>query len=108
MRTSEAYLPILDALGRLGREPGRKRLTYVLRKYAPTWLVQLPALIDTDECGLLQRSLQHVTHKRMLREVADALAVLTAEQPLVLVLEDLHWSDPLNTRLALSARTNST
>ncbi len=92
--TNEAYLPVLEALGRLGRESGRKRLTHVLRKYAPTWLVQLPALIDTDECGLLQHSLQHVTHKRMLREVADALTVLTAEQPLVLVLEDLHWSDP--------------
>jgi predicted ATPase len=30
----------------------------------------------------------------MLREVADALEVLTAEQPLVLTFEDLHWSDP--------------
>jgi predicted ATPase len=29
----------------------------------------------------------------MLRELAEALDVLTAEQPLVLVLEDLHWSD---------------
>src|SRR4029453_8898212 len=25
---------------------------------------------------------------------AEALEVLTAQQPLVLVLEDLHWSDP--------------
>src|SRR5262249_59646130 len=30
---------------------------------------------------------------RMLRELAEALAVLTADTPLVLVLEDLHWSD---------------
>jgi predicted ATPase len=29
----------------------------------------------------------------MLRELAEALEVLTAERPLVLVLEDLHWSD---------------
>jgi predicted ATPase len=29
----------------------------------------------------------------MLRELADVLDVLTAETPLVLVLEDLHWSD---------------
>jgi predicted ATPase len=29
----------------------------------------------------------------MLRELAEALEMLTAEQPLVLVLEDLHWSD---------------
>jgi tetratricopeptide (TPR) repeat protein len=29
----------------------------------------------------------------MLREIADALSALTAHTPLVLVLEDLHWSD---------------
>ncbi|MGE0825075.1 MAG: AAA family ATPase [Candidatus Binatia bacterium] len=92
--TSEAYLPILEALGRLGRQSSKKRLSHVLRKYAPSWLVQLPALIDADECGRLQRSLTNVTHERMLREISDALEVLTAEQPLLLALEDLHWSDP--------------
>lgn len=30
----------------------------------------------------------------MLRELAEALEVVSAERPLVLVLEDLHWSDP--------------
>jgi predicted ATPase len=30
----------------------------------------------------------------MLRELAEALEVLTAIRPLVLVVEDLHWSDP--------------
>jgi predicted ATPase len=29
----------------------------------------------------------------MLREIGDALDVLTADEPLVLILEDLHWSD---------------
>jgi tetratricopeptide (TPR) repeat protein len=29
----------------------------------------------------------------MLRELAEALEVITVERPLVLVLEDLHWSD---------------
>ena len=29
----------------------------------------------------------------MLRELAEALEVITAERPLVLILEDLHWSD---------------
>ena len=33
------------------------------------------------------------TRDRMLREMADALEVLTADQPLVLALEDFHWSD---------------
>ena len=29
----------------------------------------------------------------MLRELAEALEVLTAERPLVLVFEGLHWGD---------------
>ena len=33
------------------------------------------------------------TSARMLRELAEVLDVLTAETPLVLFLEDLHWSD---------------
>ena len=33
------------------------------------------------------------TRERMLRELAEAIEVLTDSQPLVLVLEDLHWSD---------------
>src|SRR4029450_6003698 len=33
------------------------------------------------------------TRDRMLREMADALEALTANLPLVVILEDLHWSD---------------
>src|SRR5262245_31593237 len=40
----EAYLPLLEALGRWGRESGGKRLMACLRRYAPTWLAHLPAL----------------------------------------------------------------
>lgn len=29
----------------------------------------------------------------MIRELAEALEALTAEHPLIVVLEDLHWSD---------------
>jgi predicted ATPase len=33
------------------------------------------------------------TRERMLREMGEALDALTADVPLVLILEDLHWSD---------------
>src|SRR5262249_49533665 len=33
------------------------------------------------------------TRERMLRELAEALEALTTVTPIVLVLEDLHWSD---------------
>src|SRR5207249_2556991 len=41
----EAYLPLLEALGRLGRESRGQRLIELLSQQAPTWLVQMPALL---------------------------------------------------------------
>ena len=40
-----------------------------------------------------QRELLGTTRERMLREMAELLEALTREVPLVLVLEDLQWSD---------------
>jgi predicted ATPase len=65
----------------------------VLRQYAPMWLAQLPGLVRETELERLQRQLQGTTQGRMLREIADAIEVLATDMPLVLVLEDLHWSD---------------
>jgi predicted ATPase len=89
----EAYLPILEALGRLGRGPEGERLVAVLRQYAPSWLVQMPGLISPKEWESLQHTASGATQPRMLRELTEALDILTTERPLVLVLEDLHWSD---------------
>jgi predicted ATPase len=90
----EPYLPLLDALGQLGRGPARGELLAVLRRYAPMWLTQLPGLVSEPEREQLQRQVQGATPARMLRECAEVLAALTVDTPLVLVLEDLHWSDP--------------
>ena len=57
------------------------------------WLVQLPALVEGEELERLQRQVQGATRERMVRELNDALERLSAEDTLVLVLEDLHWSD---------------
>src|SRR5262249_35827973 len=57
------------------------------------WLVQLPGLVSDAELERVQRQVQGATQARMLRELTEALDVLTADTPLVLVLEDLHWSD---------------
>ena len=89
----EAYRPVLEALGRLCRGPDGSRLLQLLRQHAPSWLVQMPVLLPVAERENLQHTAQVSTQARMLRELAEALDVLTAEQPLVLVLEDLHWSD---------------
>jgi len=95
----EAYLPVLEALGRLGREQRKEEVAAVLAQYAPTWLAQLPALIPAAKREELQRALATATRVRMLRELAEALEVLSTQRLLVLVLEDLHWSDPSTVEL---------
>jgi len=89
----EAYMPVLEALGRLCREPEGERLIELLGQYAPTWLVQMPALLSSADLEALQHKVMGATRERMLREMAEAVEALTAERPLVLRLEDLHWSD---------------
>lgn len=89
----EAYLPVLEALGRMGREPRGEALVRILKQYAPTWLAELPALLTDEDLEAVQRRAQGTTHDRMLRELIEALDALSTEAPLVLLLEDLHWSD---------------
>jgi len=91
--TGEAYLPLLEALGRLCREPQGARFIELLHRCAPTWLAQMPALLGTAELDLLLKRVADATRERMLRELAEAIEVITAEVSLVLLLEDLHWSD---------------
>jgi DNA-binding winged helix-turn-helix (wHTH) protein/predicted ATPase len=86
--SGEAYLPVLEALGRLARGGGRERLLATLSAVAPTWLAHLPGLR-----GAAAEPTPATPPERMLREMAEALERLTAETPLVLVLEDLHWAD---------------
>ena len=101
----EAYLPLLEALGRLCRGPEGERLVALLAQYAPSWLVQLPGLLSASALADLQHTLVGTTRTRMLRELSVAFDVVSAVHPLVLVLEDLHWSDPSTVEaLALLAR----
>jgi DNA-binding winged helix-turn-helix (wHTH) protein/predicted ATPase len=88
------YLPVLEALGRLCRGPTGPMVLAQLRQWAPTWLAQLTGVLSPSEQARLQRHIVGTTRERMLRELADALEALTAVHLGVLVLEDLHWSDP--------------
>ena len=53
----------------------------------------MPTLLGAAELEALQRRGRGATQARMLRELAEAMEALTAERPLILVLEDLQWSD---------------
>jgi predicted ATPase len=90
---SEAYLPVLEALGRLCRESGKERIVEVLRRQAPSWLAQLPGVLGAAEQARLAAT-AGATPERMLREIADAVLSISEQRCLVLLLEDLHWADP--------------
>lgn len=86
----EAYLPVLEALERLARAAdGGADVSSIIRRVAPSWAEQMAP--HRGETASMTRS---TTPERMLREVAAALEELTADRPLILALEDLHWSDP--------------
>ncbi|HEU4391001.1 MAG TPA: AAA family ATPase [Blastocatellia bacterium] len=89
--TGEAYLPVLEAIVRLCRE--HEQVINLLRAHAPMWLLQMPSLVSASDRELLSREVCGATRERMLREMGDVLEALTADLPLVLILEDLHWSD---------------
>src|SRR5262245_23239356 len=89
-----AYLPVLEALERLCNSEAGPRVLAIFRQHAPTWLAQLPAALTPEEVDAVQRNTQGATQERRFRELARALEVLSAELPLVLWFEDLHWCDP--------------
>src|SRR5262249_1379120 len=64
-----------------------------MKQHAPTWLAQMPALLSVTDREELRYKVQGATRERMLRELSEGLEALTTRTPLVLVLEDLHWSD---------------
>lgn len=93
----EPYLPVLEALADLCRSD--PTLPALLRDVAPTWLLQLPWLSTTQEKDALRRELAGVGPDRMLREMGELLDRYTEQRPLMLVTEDLHWSDRATVQL---------
>jgi DNA-binding winged helix-turn-helix (wHTH) protein len=75
----EAYLPLLEALGQLGRGPDGVRLVEILCQQAPSWLLQMPALLSAADYDTLQRRRGSTTRERMLWELAEAIETLAAE-----------------------------
>ena len=90
----EAYYPMLEAVGQLCSGCGGDTVVQALSAQAPSWLVQFPALVSNKQREVLQQEIVGATRERMLREIAEALETITSDQPLLLVLEDLHWVDP--------------
>ncbi|HEX2052245.1 MAG TPA: AAA family ATPase [Actinomycetota bacterium] len=89
---SEPYMPLLSALDGLCRDD--RQLIAVLARHAPNWLIEMPWLVDEAELPHLAARTVGNTRLRMLRELVEAFNAISDLRPVVLVLEDLQWSDP--------------
>jgi DNA-binding winged helix-turn-helix (wHTH) protein/tetratricopeptide (TPR) repeat protein len=89
----EPYMPLIEAFTRLATVPGGGVIKSILATYAPSWLAQMPSLWTRSERAKLELRGQ-ATQERMLRELTQASEEIAAETPLMLQLEDIHWSDP--------------
>lgn len=83
--TSEPYMPVWEALGRLsvGQQEPPATVAALLERHSAS-RAQPTATTASEPRAMSER---------LLREITDALEMLAAETPLVLVLEDLHWAD---------------
>ena len=90
----EPYYPVLEAIGQLCRGSGGAALVQTLSAKAPTWLVQFPDLVVSEQRARLQQEMLGATRDRMLREIGEALETFSSERPLLLLFEDIHWAGP--------------
>ncbi len=90
---------MIAALGRLCRGTRGERVVHFLSRLAPTWLAQMPALVNGDHAEELRRRIAGATQARMLRELAEALEALGNDDLVILALDDLHWADPSTSEL---------
>lgn len=97
--SGEPYMPILEALNTLSRLPGGDTLIRTMREVAPTWLLQMPWFVSDEDRHKLQREAAGSTQDRMLREFGELVDRMPREAPVLLVLEDLHWSDHATVQL---------
>jgi DNA-binding winged helix-turn-helix (wHTH) protein len=89
---TEPHFPVLEALAQIARA-GDDKVVQSIVSIAPTWAVQLTGVVSPETRRRLTKELAGSTCQRMVREFCDLVEVLARHRPLVLVLEDLHWSD---------------
>ena len=93
----ERILPFAPWVAAL-RDGGIGRESQVVESLSPVWRAELarllPELADAEDRPPPQRQ----DHPLLFEAIGELLARLTDRQPLVVVLEDLHWADEMSLR----------
>lgn len=84
----EPFLPIVEAMAELRRGEHARRVEEILAEHAPGWLLRALRISSPGTATDAASTPEHSLHR-----LATSLELLSAEVPLVLVIEDLQWCD---------------
>jgi predicted ATPase/DNA-binding winged helix-turn-helix (wHTH) protein len=84
----EEYYPVMEALSQLCASPDGELACAILARMGPTWLAALGR-----EPAAEANSVNHARKNRAPGDLCASLEELAAQRTLILVFEDLHWSD---------------
>lgn len=93
-RESTPYLPILDAFSRLHHTKVSPALQSIFEQYTPFFVVHPPMFLPITDQQVAVNEHLNSDPRTMLRQITEVLKVLSQHTPTILILEDLHWSDP--------------
>ena len=82
---SEPFLPAWEAIARVGRERVAPAVAALLARHASVHAGESEAAVAANE--------PRIGSERLLRDMAEAIEGLAADEPVVLLLEDVHWAD---------------
>jgi DNA-binding winged helix-turn-helix (wHTH) protein/tetratricopeptide (TPR) repeat protein len=89
---AEPHLAVLEALDELLARD--RALTESLRRLAPTWYVHVaPRFSGGPVEPRLPDQMQTGSPERLMRELTVFLEEISRTQPIVMFIDDLHWSD---------------
>jgi DNA-binding winged helix-turn-helix (wHTH) protein/tetratricopeptide (TPR) repeat protein len=86
--SSEPYMPVWEALGRVLGGAGSSRTLALLAHHAAAYVPGSSA-----GPGSSLTAAPSAASDRLLREMVEAIESLSAQRPVILVLEDVHWAD---------------
>lgn len=91
LSTSDAYLPILDALSHAIGGPHATMIDLALETAAPAWSALLSS--STDALGRVMADTGSLTSGRLKREFRALLDALSQRQAVIVLLDDIKWAD---------------